>query len=352
MRIALSLALLVLVGLLAPSVALLLWATRPGPSGSGTLVERFSDGQSPTELSQRLFEIGLIESPGAFSLYLRFLSPSVSVVPGPHLLRRGDSPRALLRRLGRLPSRPRLRVNLPEGYTYLKVAERLEKNEICAARVLQAKARDPVFLAELGIAGESAEGYLFPATYELFVDSDAAAVIRQMVQETKKRLVRLDAAAGGPLSKLQEARDWSERDVLTMASMVEREASAPDELLLVASVFFNRLDDPSFRPPKTLQSDPTAAYGCLIAPGEAPSCAGFRGRVTPAILRDPKNRYNTYRHPGLPPGPIANPGEAAIRAVLGPARTEYLYFVADGRGRHRFSRTYAEHQQAIATEAD
>jgi UPF0755 protein len=136
-------------------------------------------------------------------------------------------------------------------------------------------------------------------------------------------------------------------EVLTLASMVEKETARPEERALIASVFFNRLRDPAFSPRRMLQSDPTAVYGCLVEPSAAPSCADFRGRVTPAMLRDPLNRYNTYRHPGLPPGPIANPGERAIEAVLAPAQTDYLFFVRNGPGSHSFSRTFEEHSRGV-----
>ena len=109
----------------------------------------------------------------------------------------------------------------------------------------------------------------------------------------------------------------------------------------------NRLSDPTFRPAKTLQSDPTAAYGCLVESARAPSCGAATGGVTPGMLRDSANRYNTYRHAGLPPGPIGNPGERALRAVLAPAKTDYLFFVAKGGGKHRFSRTFEEHREAL-----
>jgi UPF0755 protein len=161
------------------------------------------------------------------------------------------------------------------------------------------------------------------------------------------RLSRLNASSGGALERLTAIRGWSERDVLTLASIVERESAAPDERARIASVFFNRLDDATFRPARRLQSDPTAGYGCLVAGERIASCAGYRGRVTPEILRDPQNPFNTYRHPGLPPGPIANPGEGAISAVLKPEVTDYLYFTLGPDGRHRFGRTFEEHRRAI-----
>jgi UPF0755 protein len=128
--------------------------------------------------------------------------------------------------------------------------------------------------------------------------------------------------------------------------MVEKEAAVDDERPIIASVFFNRLRDPSFTP-KLLQCDPTAGYGCLVAPERSPSCATYTGKVTHDIVSDASNEYNTYKHEGLPPGPIANPGARSIEAVLAPATTHYFYFVARGEGRHTFSETYAAHAAAV-----
>jgi UPF0755 protein len=96
-----------------------------------------------------------------------------------------------------------------------------------------------------------------------------------------------------------------------------------------------------------LQSDPTAGYGCQVLGETIASCRDYQQRILPAMLRDPANPYNTYRHPGLPPGPVASPGEASIVSVLKPAKTDYLFFVAIGDGRHRFSRNFDEHDAAI-----
>jgi UPF0755 protein len=140
-------------------------------------------------------------------------------------------------------------------------------------------------------------------------------------------------------------RGWDEYELLTLASMIEKETNHDDERPIIAGIFFNRLDNPDFRPKKMLQSDPTALYGCLVMPSQIPTCTGYGGKVTPAMLRDPQNPYNTYRHPGLPPGPISNPGEPSIAAVLSPAQTDYLFFVAKN-GRHVFSHNLAEHEAA------
>jgi UPF0755 protein len=136
------------------------------------------------------------------------------------------------------------------------------------------------------------------------------------------------------------------REVVTLASMVEKEAAVDDERPIIASVFLNRLRDPAFHP-KRLECDPTASYGCLVAPEKAASCAGFTGKATAAIEHDPDNLYSTYTHEGLPPGPIANPGARALEAVMAPAITHYFYFVAKGDGHSTFSETYEAHAGAV-----
>ncbi|HET9931576.1 MAG TPA: endolytic transglycosylase MltG [Polyangiaceae bacterium] len=333
--------------LIAGTATVLIWATLETDAEDRAVFVTFRGAESADETAARLGELGLVSRPALFSIYMGWFAPSVRVAGGEHLLRTGLSPRRILQRLGRLPSRPSSKVSLPEGYTSFQMADRLQERDICGGQAFLKAARDPALLESLGVVGTSAEGYLFPATYELMVDSDPVQVIRQLVAELRKRLTKLDARANGGMSRLERQRGWKERDVLTLASIIEREAAVKEERPLIASVFLNRLDDPSFRPPGMLQSDPTAAYGCLAAPTLAPSCAGYTGRVTPEMLRDGANPYNTYRHSGLPPGPIANAGEDAIFAVLSPASTSFLYFVADGRGRHRFSRSFEEHRRAI-----
>ena len=239
------------------------------------------------------------------------------------------------------------KVTIPEGWTSFQIAGRLAQSGVCPEGAFVAASRDPALLSELGIAAPSAEGHLFPATYELATGSDPDAILRLLVREGQRRIGEIFEQHHAGFERLHERLGWGEGEVLTLASIVEKEALVDEERPLIAAVYLNRLTDPQFRPARRLQADPTAAYGCVVAPGAAPSCAGYDGRITPRMLRDSKNRYNTYRHPGLPPGPIANPGEASIISVLEPAHTDHLYFVATGKGRHVFSRTYAEHKAAI-----
>lgn len=325
--------------------AFLIWATRPGPSTGRRVVLDWPPGLDATASAQHLAAAGLITSPRLFALYLRMVH--VKPDAGPHIFNDTLSPRSLVQRLGRMASRPRRRVTIPEGFDQWQVAARLERKEICSSASFLAAVDDPRWLARLGISGPSAEGYLFPATYLLRVDSPPGEVVRRFVGQTRRRLRKLAREHPGALTRLKRERGWGVHEVLTLASIIEKEAAHSDEDPIIASVYFNRLSDPDFRPLHTLGADPTAAYGCLLEGDRVPSCAGFSGRVTPTMLRDARNPYNTYKHPGLPPGPIANPGEAAIAAVLEPANTPYLFFVATGGGRHTFTRTLREHDRAM-----
>ncbi|HEX5098863.1 MAG TPA: endolytic transglycosylase MltG [Polyangiaceae bacterium] len=337
---------------LAAGVVLLLflyvfvgYARGKGPGTGARHAFEVPSGLASGELADRLVAAGYAQNSSALAWYLRLTRTRAE--PGRHLLRDDLSPRELAQRLARSPGRASVKVTIPEGWHHRQIAERLADLEVCPAADFIARVFEPALLRELELRGPSAEGFLFPATYDVPVDSDPAAVIRPLVAEAKKRLARVAQKRPGALDALKKSDGFDEHDVVTLASIVEREAADPAEHPLIASVFFNRLHDPTFRPLKTLESDPTAGYGCLVEPALAPSCAGFRGQVTPALLRDARNRYNTYRHPGLPPGPIANPGEHALDAVLAPAVTDYLYFVASGGGRHTFSKTFAEHRNAI-----
>jgi UPF0755 protein len=314
--------------------------------GVGRAVEVWWPKDDPSRGSALLAASGIIDSPRTFHEVLAVAALFVHPEPGPHLLRDDSSPAEVIRRLARLSSRASTRVLVPEGWNRFQISERLEASSVCSRRAFDVAVTDPSILGRLGIAGDSAEGFLFPATYELFADTPGDAVAAEMVATATTRLAALRARRADAWQRLTDKYRWSERDVVTLASIVEREAARVEEQPLVASVFFNRLDSLDFKPQRTLQSDPTAGYGCLVHP-ELDSCRGASGRVTAEMLRDAGNPYNTYRHAGLPPGPIANPGERALDAVLNPAATDFLFFVAAGDGRHTFTRTFEEHEAAI-----
>jgi len=328
-------------------LALLLfgWSFFGGPGAGKTEHFEVLANEDSASLSARLAQAQLISSPRLFSAYRRVLEPSLKLVPGPHVVRGDLSARELLRRLARAPGRGTAHVVVPEGFNHVQLADRLQTLGVCDAEDFRRAVRDESHVRELGIAASTAEGYLFPATYELLSDSTPSAVVAVLVAQTQERQRKLQSELSAQYVQRQTEHGLSAHEVLVLASIIEKEAARADEKPLIASVFLNRLIDPTFRPLRMLQSDPTASYGCLVQEPMPASCSP--GRPTPAMLRDASNPYNTYRRPGLPPGPISSPGEAAIRAVLAPAKTDYLYFVAQGGGRHRFSRTFSEHRGAI-----
>lgn len=330
----------------AAALALLGWARRPGP-GKGQLVQlELPDGTAATA-GRVLAERGLVDSAWLFSVYATLRELRVDLEPGEHLLLDTLSPKDLVGQLARLKSRATGRVTLLEGWTHQEIGARLESSGICSNAAFSAAVADAALLERLSVPGDTAEGYLFPDTYELHRNSEADTVVVTLVQATKKQLAELRQKNPEASERMAESYGFSEFQWVTLASILEKEAVDAAELPAIASVFFNRLTDPTFRPERMLQSDPTAAYGCRVEPELAPSCKRFQGRIVPEMLRDSNNRYNTYRHPGLPPGPISNPGKAALLAVLAPNETDYLFFFADGKGRHTFTRSFDDHKAAI-----
>ncbi|AUX23561.1 hypothetical protein SOCEGT47_040880 [Sorangium cellulosum] len=334
--------------------ALVLWFGRTRAPDRGRVVEiNWPDGLDADEAAALLAAEGLVKSERAMALYLRTTGGTRAFVPGPHLLFEGATPKELRQLLTRAEGRPTAKITIPEGWNRFDIAARLERLRIAGKRTFLSATADGAFLEALGIerggavGAESAEGYLFPATYEFALDTDARRVVKRLVDESDQRWKALVAQRADGLAALQATLGWGRREVITLASLVEKEAVVEEERPLIASVFLNRLLDPTFRPLRRLQSDATALYGCVAWPEEAPSCAAWGGKPTPEVVRDPKNRYSTYAHPGLPPGPIANPGAASIAAVLAPAATKYLYFVAAGGGRHAFSESLDAHNHAV-----
>lgn len=212
---------------------------------------------------------------------------------------------------------------VPEGYSIFQVAELAEKQGLFGRDEFLKVCRDKQLLSELGLDTKSVEGYLYPGTYLVGFHMDERGLVSEMVREFRHRTATLESLVSGTGLSLHQ--------VVTLASMVEKEAVVPEEKPLIASVFRNRL-----KLGMPLQSDPTAIYGVRA----------FGGTVTKQDLQR-QSPYNTYRVKGLPPGPIGNPGLDAIKAVLQPARTDYLYFVARKDGTHQFSRTLQEHNRGV-----
>jgi UPF0755 protein len=331
----------------AASVTLfIVYPLRRGPGTGASFEIQVPESVTPAELARRLTAAGALSMPAVFSLWLHATGEARGVVAGVHLLTDDASPRELMARLERKRQGATARVTFPEGWNRFDMARRLQDKRIVPLRQFLDATVDPALLRELGIDGGSAEGFLFPATYDLPLDDDGDDVVRTMKHEFDRRWDTLGRAHGSTLADVMASADLSVGDVVTLASMVEKEAAVDEERPLIASVFLNRLRDPAFHP-RRLECDPTASYGCLVFPEKAATCTAFSGKPTAAIEHDPDNPYSTYTHEGLPPGPIANPGSKSLEAVMAPSASHYFFFVARGEGRHTFSETYAAHAAAV-----
>jgi UPF0755 protein len=236
----------------------------------------------------------------------------------------------------------------PEGYNRFDIAARLEEFGICSAEQFLEATRDASLLASYGVEANDAEGYLFPDTYEFDDNTKPRRVVERMLANWTRRYEEIEREHAEALAKLD---GWTTHDVVTLASIVEKEAAVASERARIAGVFRNRLSSKKFLPRRRLQADPTVQYGCLADPDAARSCADYDGSITRAMLDDRDNPYNTYRHSGLPPGPISNPGKAALVAVIKPEKHDFYYFVARGGGRHKFSKTLRQHNIAVRRDA-
>ena len=221
-------------------------------------------------------------------------------------------------------------VTIPEGWTMFDIANELSRQEICTREDFLAAARDPSPVSDLDPQAQTLEGFLFPSTYEFTRHTSCEQIARRMVGDFRAVWETID-----PASSSQFLDGMTLQQVVTLASLVERETPRAEERPLVAGVFYNRLHR-GF----PLQCDPTVQYALDIA-GKPEK------NVRAKDLRF-DSPYNTYLHRGLPPGPIANPGEASLRAALAPAQTDFMYFVANDHGGHFFSKTLTEHNRNVA----
>lgn len=321
------------------------YPARPGRGQGEVRSLEVAPHASLSEVADQLARAELVRRPWLFQLYAFAMGASRRLRSGTILLRDSMGPRELLQRLATGYGQTVLKITLPEGYTRFDVADRLSAWNVVSRDDFLSVSENPVVLSQLGVPGSTAEGYLFPDTYQFLDESDPTQVLERLVRTGQRRLDALVADPAGGVT-LPTDLGLDRHDVIILASVVEKEAAVPEEQAVIAGVFLNRLRDPAFKP-KRLQADPTVAYGCRVQP-ELESCQGFDGRrVTRRMTSDANNSYNTYRIEGLPPGPIANPGLAAIRAVLFPAQHDYLYFVSQGGGRHRFSSNLEEHNGAV-----
>lgn len=323
-RLAIWLCALAFLGLAGFGFWLWSYAVTPLPirEGAGDLHVLIPPKTSLAGIGKILAENGIIPPGPGFYCLARLSRLSQRLQAGEYLFAPGQTPYQVLRTLAS-GATVRWSVTIPEGTNIYQLADLLAQGGWGERELFLALAHDPEILARYGVQATSLEGYLFPDTYQLVRGQNPREIIGLMLE--RGRQVRQE------LGDLRNALELSPHEVLTLASIVEKETAAPEERPLIAQVFLNRL-----RQGMRLQTDPTVIYGI----------ANFNGNLTKKDLETP-TPYNTYQINGLPPGPIANPGRAAIVAVLHPTPASYLYFVSKNDGTHYFSSDLAEHNRAV-----
>jgi UPF0755 protein len=317
---------LALVVLLAATVFFVRRYGRPGPGEARKVLFEIGPGQSVRTIAAALRARGILRDAWPFLTGYRLFHAGAKLKAGEYELSLPIGPRQVLGIL--LAGRVYLRsITIPEGLTVREVDDLIRESAFPLSGSFLASCGDAGPISTWDTRAKTLEGYLFPDTYHFAKGVPAGAVAGTMVDQFKK-------VFGEPeLRRAAELR-MSVRDVVTLASLVEKETSVPEERPLVAAVFHNRL-----RLGMKLDCDPTVIYALKMD-------ELYRGRL---LTKDLKyaSPYNTYVTPGLPPGPICNPGRGAIEAALYPAAADYLYFVATGDGRHQFNRGYTEHLRAV-----
>ena len=297
--------------------------TTPGPSHPQSIVVLIPQGVQLQTIVRRLVSEGVLTNGLVFSWWARLTKADRKIKSGEYEFIEPLSPLELLRRLTQGESR-RFVVTIPEGKTLQEIAAILAAKGLGTEESFLCLNTDPVFLDRWGLPHQGMEGYLFPDTYYLSRFATAEEILGKMIE----RFYRIFTPA---LYRQADRLHMSPHEVVTLASLVEKETGAASERPFVSAVFHNRL-----KKGMLLQCDPTVIYGI----------ENFDGNLTRLHLQTP-TPYNTYIFPGLPPGPIASPGLHSILATLNPADRPYLYFVAKGDGTHEFSSDLASHNRAV-----
>lgn len=295
---------------------------------SGNRMIRVKEGMSTNDIAQLLHEKKLVKNPKAFGYMARFDGLANKLQAGMYQLKGGMTNKEIVDTLAKGKVQF-VKFVVPEGYSVKKIAQKLKTEELGDANKFLAAAKNYAPYAYMQKDNPSinfkAEGFIFPATYDFAYGTSEEKMLQTMVSTFNKRMEQ-----EGILKEVAE-RKLDLHDVVTMAAMVELEAVFTEEQPRIAGVFDKRV-----KIGMPIQSDTTIQY--------------LLGKQKEVVLYkdlEIDSPYNTYKNPGLPPGPIGSPGVNAIKAVLKPEKNDYLYFVAEKDGHHRFTKTFAEHQQAI-----
>lgn len=308
-------------------LALLLVLAGCGGEGEGEPVRvHVPAGASFAAVTDSLVAHGLVSRPTLFRVWARVTGKATRIQPGTYAFRPGAGWATIVGDLeaGRILTE---RMVIPEGFNLGDIAPRIAGIAGADPDSVRALLLDSAYAARFEVPGPTLEGYLYPATYTLPVDAHVDSIVRELVASYRR--VWSDS-----LRAAAEEQGFTEREVVTLASIIEKEARQRDEMPLIAAVYRNRL-----RIGMPLQADPTVQYALGV----------HRERLLYAAIDSVADHaYNTYTRRGLPPGPIGAPSARAIHAALAPADVDYLYFVARPDGSHVFTRTLAEHNRAKA----
>jgi UPF0755 protein len=275
------------------------------------------------EIVDILDQAGMVKQKPFFILLAKLKGAAGSIKPGEYELATSMSPWEITDKLAKGHIKIR-RVPIPEDYTLKQIADRLVAENLVSEENFISVTTDPVFLASLNIDANSAEGYLYPDTYDFYRGMTTQEIVKNMVKQFRKKVT-------SEMIERAKKLGMTTTEFVTLASLIGKETGHEEEKAQISAVFHNRL-----KKGMRLQSDPTAVYGL----------DEHRSFVRRKDL-DNDTPYNTYKIMGLPPGPIANPGIDSLQAALYPAPVNYLYFVSNNDGTHKFSSNLAAHAQAV-----
>jgi UPF0755 protein len=307
----------------------LAWALRMPVTPDGQKFVMLRPGYSTRRIAAELKSAGVIHSRLAFVLWHR-IHRKQSLKAGEYLFDTAATPLEVHDRLvhGDIYVHT---VVIPEGYTIFDVAQAVQDAGLGSSQEFLEVARSDVgLISDLAPEARNLEGYLFPNTYQFTRTQSMKDIVGAMVKQ-----FRLVAEQIGLTAAVQADVQANVQKTVTMASIIEKETAVPEERPVVASVYYNRLGRNI-----ALQADPSVIYAELLD-------GSYGGALHHSDMHF-QSAYNTYSHLGLPPGPIGNPGRTSLEAAMHPAQTDYYYFVSDGNGHHRFSRSLEEHNQNVA----
>lgn len=318
--------------LILAAVGILTWMAKgfldtPASDQSREVIVTIEPGQSFKQVAAMLEDRDVITSAYKFRLMAEYYGLAQSIKAGEFALNTGWRPKRVLDALTR-GQEVLYTIVIPEGLTWRQTGQIVADSGLADFESFEKTVFNPGLLAEYNIPADSAEGFLYPETYHVPrpKNRDAKPIVRTMLATFRKQTgAGLWPDEPPPADELLR--------IVTLASLVEKETAVAEERGLIAGVYANRL-----RRGMLLQCDPTVIYGL----GE-----DFDGNLTKAHLEDRSNKYNTYKHPGLPPGPICSPGLDSLMAAQNPEKHRYLYFVSKGDGSHHFSATLREHVNAV-----